>query len=165
MNEQPYEHSADLSLSKFISVHMSRDTREEELRMRSEEVLRLTESRGFDGLAEEQHAYLDAFWSRADVEIASDPALQQGLRFNAFGLLQSAGRDGMTSMAAKGLTGEGYEGHYFWDTEMYVLPFFTFTTPEIGRALLEFRYRTLEQARQRVKRTPPISRRAPGQLT
>lgn len=139
------------SLSKFISIHTSRDTREEELRMRSEEVLRLAETRGFDGLAEEQRAYLDAFWSRADVEIAGDPALQQGLRFNAFGLLQSAGRDGWTSMAAKGLTGEGYEGHYFWDTEMYVLPFFTFTTPEIGRALLEFRYRTLEQARQRAK--------------
>jgi len=140
-----------VSLSKFISVHTSRDTREEELRMRSAEELRLAVSRGFDGLAKEQRAYLDAFWHRADVEIAGDPALQQGLRFNAFGLLQSAGRDGRTSMAAKGLTGEGYEGHYFWDTEMYVLPFFTFTTPEIGRALLEFRYRTLEQARQRAQ--------------
>lgn len=140
-----------VSLSKFISYHTSRDTREEELMRQSEGTLRLAESRGFDGLAEEQHAYLDAFWSRADVEIKGDPSLQQGLRFNAFGLLQSAGRDGRTSMAAKGLTGEGYEGHYFWDTEMYVLPFFTFTTPEIGRALLEFRYRTLEQARQRAK--------------
>ncbi|EES73654.1 hypothetical protein POTG_01949 [Paenibacillus sp. oral taxon 786 str. D14] len=78
MNEQPYEHSADLSLSKFISVHTTRDTREEELRMRSEEVLRLAESRGFDGLAEEQHAYLDAFWSRADVETASDPRSSRG---------------------------------------------------------------------------------------
>ncbi|MCH1642376.1 beta-phosphoglucomutase [Paenibacillus timonensis] len=140
-----------VSLSKFISHHTSRETREEELLMQSKGALRLAESRGFDGLAEEQHAYLDAFWSRADVEIKGDPALQQGLRFNAFGLLQSAGRDGRTSMAAKGLTGEGYEGHYFWDTEMYVLPFFTFTTPEIGRALLEFRYRTLEQARERAK--------------
>lgn len=140
-----------VSLSKYISYYTSRDTREEELRMRSEEALRLAERLGFDGLAEEQHAYLDAFWSRADVEIKGDPALQQGLRFNAFGLLQSAGRDGRTSMAAKGLTGEGYEGHYFWDTEMYVLPFFTFTTPEIARALLEFRYRTLQQARERAK--------------
>ncbi|MGG6310857.1 glycoside hydrolase family 65 protein [Paenibacillus macerans] len=139
------------SLSKYVSYHTSRDYREEELPSRSEEVLRLAESRGFDRLAKEQHAWLDAFWSRADVEIKGDPVLQQGLRFNAFGLLQSAGRDGVTSMAAKGLTGEGYEGHYFWDTEMYVLPFFTFTQPEIGRALLEFRYRTLEQARRRAK--------------
>lgn len=137
------------SLSKYISYHTSRDYREEELMERSREALRLAEELGFEGLAAQQHAWLDAFWERADVEIKGDPALQQGLRFNAFGLLQSAGRDGHTSMAAKGLTGEGYEGHYFWDTEMYVLPFFTFTQPETARALLEFRCRTLDQARQR----------------
>lgn len=137
------------SLSKYISYHTSRDYREEELMERSQDVLRLAEELGFEGLAAQQHAWLDAFWERADVQIKGDPALQQGLRFNAFGLLQSAGRDGHTSVAAKGLTGEGYEGHYFWDTEMYVLPFFTFTQPRIARALLEFRCRTLDQARQR----------------
>ncbi len=139
------------SLSKYISYHTSRDYREEELMERSRDTLRLAEELGFEGLAAQQHAWLGAFWERADVEIKGDPALQQGLRFNAFGLLQSAGRDGYTSMAAKGLTGEGYEGHYFWDTEMYVLPFFTFTQPETARALLEFRCHTLGQARQRAE--------------
>lgn len=136
-------------LTKFIAYHTSRDYGEEELLSLSGETLELADSLGFEALAGEQRAYLDRYWSRADVEIGGDPALQQGMRFNAFGLLQSAGRDGMTNIGAKGLTGEGYEGHYFWDTEMYILPFFTFTRPEIARALLEFRYATLDKARER----------------
>ncbi len=75
--------------------------------------------------------------------------LQQSLRFNVFSLLQSAGRDGRTSIAAKGLSGEGYEGHFFWDTEIYVLPFFTYTRPEIARALLSYRIGILDKARAR----------------
>ena len=75
----------------------------------------------------------------ADIQLDGDDGLQQGLRYNLFSLFQSAGRDGRTSIAAKGLTGEGYEGHYFWDTEIYVLPFFTYTQPDIARALLRYR--------------------------
>ena len=66
-----------------------------------------------------------------------------------FQLLQSVGRDGRTNIAAKGLTGEGYEGHYFWDTEMYVVPFFLYNNPGISRKLLEYRYSILDRARQR----------------
>ena len=61
--------------------------------------------------------------------------------------MQAAGRDGKTGMGAKGLSGEGYEGHYFWDTEMYILPVFVYTAPSIAKALLEYRYSMLEQAR------------------
>jgi alpha,alpha-trehalose phosphorylase len=85
------------------------------------------------------------------VQIDGDDALQQGLRFNAFHLLQSVGRDGRTNIAAKGLTGEGYEGHTFWDTEIYVLPFFLATMPEIARRLLEYRYQGLSAARERAR--------------
>ncbi|MEK4519590.1 beta-phosphoglucomutase [Paenibacillus sp. FSL H8-0122] len=138
-----------VTLTKYITYHTSRDYREEELPGRSAEVLALANELGFAGLAEEQQAYLDSYWAHADVEISGDPALQQGIRFNAYQLLQSVGRDGATNIGAKGLTGEGYEGHYFWDTEMYMLPFFTFTQPEIARALLEFRYATLGKARER----------------
>jgi alpha,alpha-trehalose phosphorylase len=84
---------------------------------------------GFDALAAEQAAYLADFWAQADVGIDGDDALQQGVRFNQFHLLQSVGRDGRTNIAAKGVTGEGYEGHYFWDTEIYVFPFFLFSKP------------------------------------
>ncbi len=78
---------------------------------------------GFAALLGEQEQALSAFWRVADVEVDGDLSLQQGLRFNLWSLLQSAGHDGRTSVAAKGLSGEGYEGHYFWDTEIYVFPY------------------------------------------
>lgn len=106
---------------------------------------------GFDVLAHEQAAVLDAFWHDSDVELDGDDALQQGLRFNLFTIFGSAGRDGRTNLAAKGLTGEGYEGHVFWDTEVFAQPFFAYTQPELARALLEFRIGTLGAARERAE--------------
>ena len=91
------------------------------------------------------------FWEAADVEIKGNEALQQGLHFNLFHIIQSAGRDGKTGMGAKGLSGEGYEGHYFWDTEMYVLPVLVYTEPEVAKRLLDYRFRTLDQARERAR--------------
>jgi alpha,alpha-trehalose phosphorylase len=104
---------------------------------------------GFETLRESQRETLSRFWEVADVVIEGDDALQRGIRFNLFHLLQSTGRDGRTAIAAKGLTGLGYEGHFFWDTETYVLPFFLYTQPEISRRLLEYRYHILDKARQR----------------
>ncbi|OMD38661.1 beta-phosphoglucomutase [Paenibacillus odorifer] len=138
-----------ISLTKYISYHTSKDYIEDELLSKCLAVLSLAENSGFKALGQEQRAFLDHFWAHTDVEIQGDLALQQGIRFNAFQLLQSVGRDGVTNIGAKGLTGEGYEGHYFWDTEMYMIPFFTFTQPEISRKLLEFRYATLDKARER----------------
>ena len=106
---------------------------------------------GFNELAEEQRLVLDAFWERAGIEIEGDDALLQGLRFNLFHLLQSVGRDGRRNIAAKGLTGEGYEGHTFWDTEAYILPVFLYTEPEIAAKLLEYRYALLPKARERAR--------------
>lgn len=138
-----------LTLTKYITYHTSKDYPEPKLLPLAEELHRQAAAEGFESLQREQELFLNAFWSRADIEIEGDPALQQGIRFNAFQLLQSAGRDGVTNIGAKGLTGEGYEGHYFWDTEMYILPFFTYTQPETAKALLEFRYATLDRARAR----------------
>lgn len=106
---------------------------------------------GFDLLCAEQAASLARFWQDADIEIEGDDALQQGMRFNQLHLLQSAGRDGRTNIAAKGVTGSGYDGHYFWDTEIYVLPMLLHTQPQIARQLLEFRYHTLDAARARAR--------------
>lgn len=145
----PVVQGEKVSLTKYISYHTSKDYDESELMSRARDVLQMAEEKGFEELAHEQQVFLEGFWRKADVEIGGDPALQQGIRFNSFQLLQSVGRDGVTNIGAKGLTGEGYEGHYFWDTEMYILPFFTYTQPEIGRALLEFRYTTLGKARER----------------
>ena len=102
-------------------------------------------------LAAEQREYLDTFWESAGMSIEGDDALLQGLRFNLFHILQSAGRDGLRSVCAKGLSGEGYEGHYFWDTEAYILPVILHTQPEIARKLLEYRYSILPAARARAR--------------
>lgn len=111
--------------------------------------MELAASLGFDGLAAEQKQELDRFWNACDIEIDGDDALQRALRFNLFQLLQSTGTDGRTSLAAKGLTGGGYEGHYFWDTEIYGMPFFTFTCPDTARSLVLYRISILERARER----------------
>jgi alpha,alpha-trehalose phosphorylase len=98
-----------------------------------------------------QQEFLARYWDTAGIEIKGDSAIQQSIRFSAFHLIQAVGRDGVTNICAKGLTGEGYEGHYFWDTETFVIPFFLHTHPEISRELLEYRYSTLGKARIRAK--------------
>ena len=109
------------------------------------------EAPDFDALLTEQRSALDAFWAGAGLSIEGDDALLQGLRFNLFHIYQSAGRDGKTNIAAKGLTGEGYEGHTFWDTEAYILPVFLHTDPALARKLLEYRYAILPRARERAR--------------
>lgn len=115
------------------------------------ELSRLREQVTYESLFADQVAHYAAFWQTSDIEIVGDGTLQKGIRFNVFHLYQNAGRDGVTNFAAKGLTGEGYEGHYFWDTEMYMLPFFIYTQPEIAKALLTYRYSILPQAQKRAE--------------
>lgn len=105
----------------------------------------------FDQFLEEQKAYLDEFWKTADIIIKGDEYVQEGIRFNLYQLLQSVGRDKFSNIAAKGLSGEGYEGHYFWDTEIYMFPVFLMTKPDIAKQLLIYRYSILDGARQRAK--------------
>jgi alpha,alpha-trehalose phosphorylase len=140
-----------VALSKFGSYYSSRDYAETELMWRSKDTLAQARAAGFEALRMEQEQYLADFWQQADVQIAGDDALQQGIHFNQFHLLQSVGRDGQTNISAKGVTGEGYEGHYFWDTEIYIFPFFLYSKPEIARKLLEYRYAGLPLARQRAR--------------
>lgn len=141
----------DIKLSKYISYFTSKDFSESELYELSKDTVKAAKEKGFDALLSEQKLYLDRFWYHSDVEIYGDPSLQQSIRYNMIQLLQSVGRDGKTNISAKGLTGEGYEGHYFWDTETYILPFFLYTNPEISKKLLEYRYSTLDHARERAK--------------
>jgi alpha,alpha-trehalose phosphorylase len=111
----------------------------------------LSEARvtGWDGLCSEQRGYLDAFWNRADVEIEGDAELQQATRFGLFHVLQAGARAEQRAIAAKGLTGSGYDGHTFWDSEAFVLPVLTYTLPEAAADALRWRHRTLDRARAR----------------
>jgi len=105
----------------------------------------------FEELLVEQSKYMQQYWKSADVLIENDVQLQEGIRFNLFQLLQSAGRDEHSNISAKGLSGEGYEGHYFWDTEIYMFPVFLMTQPDIARQLLLYRYSSLDHARARAR--------------
>lgn len=108
-------------------------------------------SEGAERLFAKQAEYVSSFWKDLDFEIDGDDSLSEALAFNLFQILQSAGKDGHCHMAAKGLSGEGYEGHYFWDTELYIQPFFTLTRPEISRNLLTYRYSILPQAKENAR--------------
>ena len=107
--------------------------------------------KGLEYWYQRQKQYLTEFWRRSDLDIDGDEETAVAVRYNLYQLLQSAGRDEFCNIAAKGLSGEGYEGHYFWDTEMYMQPFFTLTNPDISRKLLSFRYRTLDEARKNAR--------------
>jgi len=140
-----------VTLTKYIAYRTSLEIPAEDLADAAQHDAAGAKTVGFEKLLVEQRHELDRYWEIADVRIDGDDALQQGIRFNFFSLLQAAGRDGRTSIAAKGLSGEGYEGHYFWDAETYALPYFIYTHPDIARQLLLFRCRTLDKARNRAR--------------
>ncbi|MER7330536.1 MULTISPECIES: glycoside hydrolase family 65 protein [unclassified Micromonospora] len=106
---------------------------------------------GWDGLRREQHEYLDEFWDAADVVVEGDPEVQQAVRFGMFHVLQAGARAERRPIAAKGLTGPGYDGHAFWDTEMFVLPVLTYTHPAAVRDALHWRHSTLAAAHERAR--------------
>ncbi|MFJ7147341.1 glycoside hydrolase family 65 protein [Streptomyces sp. NPDC100445] len=104
---------------------------------------------GWQGLLSDQRACLDDFWGRADVEVEGDEEIQQAVRFALFHVLQAGARAEQRAIPAKGLTGSGYDGHAFWDTEMFVLPVLTHTAPAAVAEALRWRYNTLDEARER----------------
>ena len=104
---------------------------------------------GFDGLAEQQREFLDGFWRTADVVVEGDAEIQQAVRFGLFHLLQAGARAERRAIPAKGLTGPGYDGHTFWDTEGFVLPVLTYTYPPAAGDALRWRHSSLDLARRR----------------
>ncbi|MFD7303287.1 glycoside hydrolase family 65 protein [Streptomyces pharetrae] len=114
-----------------------------------EAALAAADHSGWAGLLRDQEAYLDDFWSRADVEVDGDEEIQQAVRFALFHVLQAGARAERRAIPAKGLTGSGYDGHAFWDTEMFVLPLLTYTEPRAVAEALRWRQSTLPAARER----------------
>jgi alpha,alpha-trehalose phosphorylase len=121
--------------------------------LRDQVVAALTEARhtGWEGLVAAQRAYLDEFWDCAVVELDGDPELQQAVRFALFHTLQAGARAEQRAIPAKGLTGSGYDGHTFWDTERFVLPVLTYTAPHAAGDALRWRHATLDLARERAQ--------------
>jgi alpha,alpha-trehalose phosphorylase len=104
---------------------------------------------GWDGLVRSQREYLDAFWDHSDVLVEGDPEVQQAVRFGIFNVLQAGARNERRPIPAKGLTGPGYDGHVFWDTEMFALPVLIYTQPAAAAEVLRWRHTTLDLARER----------------
>jgi alpha,alpha-trehalose phosphorylase len=104
---------------------------------------------GWEGLLKSQREYLDEFWDCADVEVEDDPDIQQAVRFGLFHVLQASARAERRAIPGKGLTGSGYDGHAFWDTEGFVLPLLTYTAPYAAADALRWRAATLDLARER----------------
>jgi alpha,alpha-trehalose phosphorylase len=111
-----------------------------------------TSSKTFDSYYKRQLSYMNDFWGNASVDVDGDDELNRAINYNLFSLKMSASQDGFGHLGAKGLSGEGYEGHYFWDTEMYVQDLFTFTEGDMSKRLLDFRWNTLEKAKDNAKR-------------
>ncbi|WP_401000474.1 glycoside hydrolase family 65 protein [Agromyces sp. GXQ0307] len=138
-----------IRITKLISYHTARKVPARELVDRCERTLDRGGEVGVAELFAQQRSWLEDFWARSDVEIAGQPELQQATRWNLFQLVQATARTDGGGVAAKGVSGSGYGGHYFWDSEIYVMPFLSYTAPIVARNVLRFRQRMLEPARAR----------------
>lgn len=105
----------------------------------------------FSEILADSKSFWHELWQNSEVGIDGDESLNQAIHYNLFQLTSSTGRDGKTNIPAKGLSGTGYEGHYFWDTEMYMSPFFAYTNPQIARELILYRYSILNESKKRAR--------------
>ena len=138
-------------LTKIAAYHTSRSVPPRELLDRGERLLNRVLAGGVEEQRTLQRQWLDSYWARSDVEVVGQPDLQQAIRWNLFMLAQAAARADSQGVPAKGVTGSGYSGHYFWDTEIYVMPFLTYTSPLFARNALKMRERMLPAARKRAR--------------
>ena len=138
-----------LALTKFVAYHWA--DAGHGLERLVEGTLQRAADAGYHAIERDQRHAAEDFWHDADIEVEGEGALQGTVRFNLFQLLQATARVGGHGVAAKGVTGHGYEGHYFWDTEVYVAPFLTHTRPHHARDVLAFRVDMLDAARERAQ--------------
>lgn len=140
-----------LRLEKTVAYGWSSARSLPALRDQVDAALAGARSTGWQGLADQQRAYLDDFWDRADVEVDGDAEIQQAVRFALFHVLQAGARAEQRAIPAKGLTGSGYDGHTFWDSETFVLSMLTYTSPGAVAEALRWRQNTMGAARARAE--------------
>jgi alpha,alpha-trehalose phosphorylase len=140
-----------LRLVKLIGYGWSSTRSMPAMRDQVDAALAAAKRAGWEALYRAQREYLDAMWTRADVIVEGDPELQQAVRFALFQVIQAAARAEQRAIPAKGLTGRGYDGHTFWDMEMYTLPVLTYTAPVTVADALRWRHSTLDLARTRAR--------------
>lgn len=135
--------------TKIFSFYTSKEVSPKRIRSETIKVLQKVVKEGFAKLFEKHCEAWKEKWSKADIEIEGVPDIQRIIRFNIYHLLIAANEENNdVSIGAKALTGEGYRGHIFWDTEIFILPYFIYTNPSIAKKLLLYRYNRLEQAKK-----------------
>lgn len=140
---------APLALRRVICVFTSRDGADP--RAAALAHLQAIDPKDFDSLWAAHTREWARFWEKADIRVSGRPAVEQALRFGNYHLRLPAGDDARVSIGARTLTGRAYEGHVFWDTEIFMLPFYLCTEPERARKLLLYRHNTLDGARRRAR--------------
>ena len=147
-----------VALEKFANVYTSRDKEAAglavaDIQIYALEQLKADEAAGFAALADESAAcWKEKVWDRAPIEIDGPDFDQLALRFAQYHMqLMTPAHDNRMNIGAKGFSGEGYKGHTFWDTEIFLLPYFIFTMPEVARSLEEYRYLSLPGAHAKAK--------------
>ena len=138
-----------VTVTKFVTYHSSRGVPAGELIDRGRRTLDRAMSEGVDAHFDRQRAWLDDFWARSDVRVAGNDGMQQAIRWCLLQIAMAAARADGWGVPAKGMTGSGYSGHYFWDTEVYVMPFLDYTSPRWARNALRARSNMLPAARRR----------------
>ncbi len=138
-----------LRIVKLLSYGWSAERSRQAVRDQVAAALTGARHTGWEELLASQHKYLGEFWDRADVELDGDLEIQAAVRFGLFHVLQAGARAEGRAIPAKGLTGPGYDGHAFWDSETFVLPVLTLTAPQAVAYALRWRHSTLPDARQR----------------
>ncbi|HEY8370803.1 MAG TPA: beta-phosphoglucomutase family hydrolase [Thermodesulfobacteriota bacterium] len=136
-----------ITFRRYVAVYTSRDVADPTGAAIAH--VRALRWEDFDDLLGAHAARWAEVWTHADVRVDGSPAAQQALRFNAYHLTIAADRDPRVSVGGRALTGRAYEGHVFWDVEMFKLPFYLHTFPDVARCLLAYRYHTLDGARRR----------------
>ena len=134
-----------LKLTKFVLFTSS--IIHSELIKSNQTMLNRVITNGFDFYLEQQIHHLEKFWIASLIEIEGNDEINQMLQYNIYQLNSSHLGLSDFNICSKGLSGEGYEGHYFWDTEIYMFPFFLYTNPKKAKALIENRFKHLKEAK------------------
>lgn len=141
-----------IRVGKAVAYHSSRQVPVRELFDRVRRTLDRVREQGYESYVQDQQEWFEDYWRTADIQVdGAPPGTQQAVRWNLFQIAQATARADQLGIPAKGVTGSGYEGHYFWDSEAYVIPMLTFTHPRLAENALRYRVNTLPEARLRAR--------------
>ena len=138
-----------IQIEKLVSIYTSRDVEQDQVKASCQQTLTQGLSQSFEQRFQLHQIAWEHLWNDCDMEIEGDAKASHAVRFNIYHMLITANPDDpRANVGAKSMSGEGYKGHIFWDTEIFLLPFYIFTQPETAKALLLYRYHTMKGARE-----------------